>query len=259
MQLAEINPSSQSSKDEKQQQTSDELATILQIDSENEALNNNGVTSLQSQTTLSQTNASNQNSAFSQINIQSHASEVAEAQQTANALDNISSEINTEQLKLNKMNGQTLNETISIFRKDFAEAVKEKVMVMISQKLQQFDITLDPPELGNVHVRVNLQGEQAVDNFMVQNQQAKEAFEQNLDKLKQMLSEQGVDVGESNVEQQNQQTTANNDDNSKQKADGTLDNNSQGSSNLDKQTHGDTRVLSANLFDSSATRVDYYA
>ncbi|MFD2168157.1 flagellar hook-length control protein FliK [Thalassotalea euphylliae] len=93
-------------------------------------------------------------------------------------------------------------ETINIFRKDFANAVKEKVMVMVSQKLQQVDIQLDPPELGNVHVRLNLQGEQAAVSFTVQNQQAKEAFEQQMGKLRDMLSESGVDVGDANVSQQ---------------------------------------------------------
>ena len=71
----------------------------------------------------------------------------------------------------------------AIFRKDFSEAVKDKVMLVISQKLQQFDISLDPPELGNMQVRVNLQGEQATVNFVVQNQQAKDALEQNMQKL----------------------------------------------------------------------------
>ncbi|HCM46317.1 MAG TPA: flagellar hook-length control protein FliK, partial [Colwellia sp.] len=85
------------------------------------------------------------------------------------------------------------------------DAVKDKVMMTINQKLQRFDITLDPPEFGNMQVRVNLQGEQASVNFIVQNQQAKDVLEQNMHKLRDMLSEQGVDVGDANVEQQNQQ------------------------------------------------------
>lgn len=105
-----------------------------------------------------------------------------------------------------KTNTQLHHETISIFRKDFSEAVKDKVMLVISQKLQQFDIVLDPPELGNMQVRVNLQGEQATVNFVVQNQQAKEALEQNMHKLRDSLAEQGVDVGDANVEQQSQQS-----------------------------------------------------
>lgn len=158
----------------------------------------------------------------------------------------------TDIAQIQKNNVQLQQETISIFRKDFAEAVKDKVMVSINQKLQQFDITLDPPEFGNMQVRVNLQGEQAAVNFVVQNQQAKEALEQNMHKLKDMLAEQGVDVGGANVEQQSQQH------NSDEEA--TRGTNGDSSSSGNKSEEGNVdHVLSANLFDSSATGVDYYA
>jgi len=154
--------------------------------------------------------------------------------------------------QIQKNNVQLQQETISIFKKDFADAVKDKVMVTINQKLQQFDITLDPPEFGNMQVRVNLQGEQAAVNFVVQNQQAKDALEQNMHKLRDMLAEQGVDVGGANVEQQDQQQ--NNDGNE-------LNQENKSSSLLTSQedAHNVEHVLSAKLFDSSATGVDYYA
>ena len=79
--------------------------------------------------------------------------------------------------QIQKNNIQLQQETLSMTRKDFADAVKDKVMITINQKLQQFDITLDPPEFGNMQVRVNLQGEQATVNFVVQNQQAKDALD----------------------------------------------------------------------------------
>ncbi|WP_448552073.1 flagellar hook-length control protein FliK [Thalassotalea montiporae] len=103
-----------------------------------------------------------------------------------------------------KKTQQLQTETINIYRRDFANAVKDKVMVMVNQKLQQVDIQLDPPELGNVHVRVNLQGDQAAVNFTVQNPQAKDALEQHMDKLRDMLQESGVDVGDANVAQHQQ-------------------------------------------------------
>ncbi len=93
-------------------------------------------------------------------------------------------------------------EIINVNHKNFAQQMKEKVMVMVSQKLQSVDIQLDPPELGNVHVRVNLQGEQATVNFMVQQPQAKDALEQHMNKLREMLEESGVDLGDTDVQQQ---------------------------------------------------------
>jgi flagellar hook-length control protein FliK len=154
--------------------------------------------------------------------------------------------------QIQKNNVQLQQEVISIFKKDFADTLKDKVMVMINQKLQQFDITLDPPEFGNMQVRVNLQGEQAAVNFIVQNQQAKDALEENMHKLKNMLAEQGVDVGGANVEQQNQQK--NQDDSNAKDGSNSLKIADQNNDEVDIK-----HVLSAKLFDSSATSIDYYA
>jgi len=157
----------------------------------------------------------------------------------------------TEITQSQKTNVQLHQETISLFRKDFTEAVKDKVMLMISQKLQRFDITLDPPELGNMQVRVNLQGEQAVVNFLVQSQQTKDALEQNMHKLRELLAEQGVDVGDANVEQQ----TANDEGS-------TAGYNSQKENeivNVSEANDVVAHTLSAQLIDSSTATVDYYA
>lgn len=152
-----------------------------------------------------------------------------------------------------KTNTQLHQETIAIFRRDFADAVKDKVMLMISQKLQQFDITLDPPELGNMQVRVNLQGEQASVNFVVQNQQAKEALEQNMHKLRDLLADQGVDVGDANVEQQSQQSgnEANNEENTGNNHHNSITSTADSSDAIEHS-------LSARMLNSSSMGVDYY-
>ena len=176
-----------------------------------------------------------------------HTNEAYLAHQVTEALHH---NIASDTVHIQKNNIQLQQETIAIFRKDFADAVKDKVLVMINQKLQKFEITLDPPEFGNMQVRVNLQGEQASVNFVVQNQQAKEALEHNMQKLKDMLSEQGVDVGGANVEQQNQR-----------------DQNEQRNNFTGSELNNDTllseaetqQVFSANIHDISETAIDYYA
>lgn len=160
----------------------------------------------------------------------------------------------TEVTQSQKNNAQLHQETISLFRKDFTEAVKDKVMLMISQKLQQFDITLDPPELGNMRVRVNLQGEQAVVNFLVQSQQTKDTLEQNMHKLRDLLAEQGVDVGDANVEQQSQQSSneeRTTDENNHQREDEI--------GNMAEANDVIAHTLSAKMIDSSTASIDYYA
>jgi len=163
----------------------------------------------------------------------------------------IENQITTEKAQSTKNINAISQEIIAINRKDFTNAVKDKVMLMINQKIQQVEIKLDPPELGNMHIRVNLQNEQAIVNFVVQNQQAKEALEQNLTKLKDMLAENGVDVGESNIEQQDQQADAN----------ASFDEGKSSNDNFfeEESLDANTSVIHAQLSKASARGVDYYA
>ena len=142
-------------------------------------------------------------------------------------------------------------ETMAIYRKDFADAVKDKVMVMINQKIQQVEIKLDPPEMGNIHVRVNLQHEQAAVQFVVQNQQTREALEQNMGKLRDMLAESGVDVGEANIEQREaKEQSGNNFDNQA---------NNNESAELSEENFSENDQAMVNVLKASSTGIDYYA
>ena len=187
------------------------------------------------------------NGSLSQLNVLGDSKLSAEYQANIEAITNQASiQKSAEQ----KQSIALTQETISIYRKDFANAVKDKVMMMVNQKLQQVEIRLDPPELGNVHVRVNLQNEQAAVSFVVQNQQAKEALEQNTDKLREMLAESGVEVGDTNVSQQDQQST---DEQNSNANDGLL---LQREQEMADDIHN---VIENRLFKASANGVDYYA
>ncbi|OUR60321.1 hypothetical protein A9Q74_13970 [Colwellia sp. 39_35_sub15_T18] len=185
------------------------------------------------------------NASFTDIS--SKATQVAQQSFEQQSADILNPAVATEVTPSQKTNTQLHQETIAIFRKDFADAVKDKVMLMVSQKLQQFDITLDPPEFGNMQVRVNLQNEQAMVSFVVQNQQAKEALEQNMHKLRDMLAEQGVDVGDANVEQQSQQSD-----------DETAGSNQQQGESTAMASDMVEHTLSAHKINASANAVDYY-
>ncbi|MBA6326971.1 flagellar hook-length control protein FliK [Colwellia sp. MB02u-6] len=161
------------------------------------------------------------------------------------------SQLTTNTLSTQKSFATVQTETIAIYRKDFADAVKDKVMVMINQKIQQVEIQLDPPEMGNIHVRVNLQNEQAAVQFVVQNQQAREALEQNMGKLRDMLAENGVDVGEANIEQRE----------AKEQNDNGFDSQSnkgqKTQSAEDNFSENDNAMV--NVLKASSTGIDYYA
>lgn len=167
------------------------------------------------------------------------------------SFENTLNQLNTNTVQTQKSITAINTETIAIYRKDFANAVKDKVMVMINQKIQQVEIQLDPPEMGNIHVKVNLQNEQAAVQFVVQNQQAKDALEQNMNKLREMLAQSGVDVGDANIEQR--QASEQNEQGFNQ----TTNNGTSVESAEDNFGENDSAVL--DVVKASSTGVDYYA
>ncbi len=103
----------------------------------------------------------------------------------------------TRKIHLDAATMQALN----LARSDAAKALHEKVSMMLNLNNKEAEIRLDPPELGSMQIRVRSDAEQAQINFVVQNQQAKEMLEQSLPRLRDMLAQQGINLGESSIEQ----------------------------------------------------------
>ncbi len=86
-----------------------------------------------------------------------------------------------------------------------AAQLKDRVMYQVQQKIQSAEIRLAPEELGSVQIKVNLQQDQLSVQFVVQQAQAKEALEQQMPRLRELLQQQGVELTDSQVSQQQQQ------------------------------------------------------
>lgn len=81
----------------------------------------------------------------------------------------------------------------------------DKVQLMVNQKNLVADIRIDPPDLGSMQIRLHLGGDQASVSFVVQNQQARDMLEQSTPRLKEMLAEKGIELGQSSVRQEKDQ------------------------------------------------------
>ncbi|WP_445427747.1 flagellar hook-length control protein FliK [Alishewanella sp. HL-SH05] len=90
-------------------------------------------------------------------------------------------------------------------QQDAAGQLRERVQIMVRQNIQVADIRLDPAELGQMQIRVNLQQEQASVQFIVQQAHAKELLEQQMPRLRELLQQQGIQLGEGQVQQQSRQ------------------------------------------------------
>ena len=111
-------------------------------------------------------------------------------------------QVSVEQSRQQQSAAQS-EKAINITKPEGHQQMAEKVKWLVNSNNMQADIRLDPPELGSVKIRVNISGEAASVSFVVQSQQARDVLEQQTPRLKELLEEQGIELGQSSVEQEN--------------------------------------------------------
>ena len=82
------------------------------------------------------------------------------------------------------------------------QQLAEKIRWMVNGRQSMAEIRLDPPEMGSMQIRLNVSGDSASVSFVVQSQHAKEMLADAMPRLRDMFSEQGIDLGECFVSQQ---------------------------------------------------------
>ncbi|PWF91522.1 hypothetical protein DD549_13085 [Shewanella algae] len=83
----------------------------------------------------------------------------------------------------------------------FAPVMRQQLITMVSNGVQQAEIRLDPPELGAMMVRVQVHGDQTQVQFHVTQPQTRDMLEQAMPRLREMLQEQGMNLADSHISQ----------------------------------------------------------
>jgi len=81
----------------------------------------------------------------------------------------------------------------------------KRIQFMIKSDIQHAELRLDPPELGRIHVKINLNQDQANVSFTSAHNSVRDAIEQTLPRLRELLSESGLQLGQTDVASQFQQ------------------------------------------------------
>jgi flagellar hook-length control protein FliK len=89
-------------------------------------------------------------------------------------------------------------------KENASDQVAERVQMMMAKNLKHVDIRLDPPDLGRMQIRMSLNNDSATVHFTVQNQQTRDMVDQAMPRLREMLSQQGIQLADSSVQQQSQ-------------------------------------------------------
>ena len=124
------------------------------------------------------------------------------------SLDKLSVEGATQVSEQNKLTNPIPPEkAIPLHQPEGQKQVAEKIRWMVGARVTAAEIRLDPPELGSMQIRINMTGDTASVNMVVQSTQARDMLAEAQPRLREMLSEQGIDLGESFVSTQDQQSS----------------------------------------------------
>ena len=153
------------------------------------------------------------------------------------------------QLSLKQSNEQQVQMQDMIQR--FSPVMKQQLITMVSQGIQHAEIRLDPPELGQLMVRIQVQGDQTQVQFHVAQHQTRDLIEQAIPRLKELLSEQGMQLVDSQVSQDNRGNDADGDQSSEEGG-------GQFGSELDEMSSEES-LISSKQATSYPSGIDYYA
>jgi len=140
---------------------------------------------------------------------------------------------------------------INVLKPEGQQQLHEKIRWMVNARNSMAEIRLDPPELGSMQVRVNMTGDAASVSFVVQSQHAKDVLADTMPKLKEMLAEQGIALGESEVRKDN--SSQNGEESGQQLA----NNNGNGVSGQD--VDDETQVIEQGVTRALKGGIDFYA
>lgn len=84
----------------------------------------------------------------------------------------------------------------------WGQAVGERVLWLAAQNVSSAELRLDPPELGPMQVRVSIQNDQATVSFSSPHPMVREALDQSAARLREMFSEQGLNLTNMDVSDQ---------------------------------------------------------
>jgi flagellar hook-length control protein FliK len=91
----------------------------------------------------------------------------------------------------------------------WAAEVSDKLVWMVGRQEQRVELVLNPPQLGRVEVSLSLNGDQATAQFLSANPVVREALESAMPRLREMLADGGITLGQTHVGSDSSGQTAN--------------------------------------------------
>ncbi len=84
-------------------------------------------------------------------------------------------------------------------RREWTPALGARLMTMVANDVQQARIQLDPPELGSLEIRMQVQNDQASVQVSAQSHQVKDVLDSSAQRLRDALAAEGIELNEFSV------------------------------------------------------------
>ncbi len=94
--------------------------------------------------------------------------------------------------------------TVQFGNERWSESVAQNSAKLVMGNIQTAQLQLDPPELGPLTIKIHVQQDQAAVSFVANNAAVKEALDATMVRLRDLLSEQGINLVDTNVSDQSQ-------------------------------------------------------
>lgn len=102
---------------------------------------------------------------------------------------------------------QQMKMTTPVSNPEWGAEFGKRIQMLMKNNIQHAEIRMDPPEMGRIHIRINMSQDQANISFTALHANVREAIENNMSRLRDMLGETGLQLGEADVSSQFQQQT----------------------------------------------------
>ncbi|MEC5386940.1 flagellar hook-length control protein FliK [Uliginosibacterium sp. H3] len=84
-------------------------------------------------------------------------------------------------------------------RQGWADEIGQRVLWTAKTDSSRADLILTPPQLGRIEVSIQMNGDQASASFLVANPVAREALQDAMPKLRELMSQAGIQLGQADV------------------------------------------------------------
>jgi flagellar hook-length control protein FliK len=129
-------------------------------------------------------------------------SRLESASSSANVVPQSVSQPTQVQKAVTEANNLMMPQNVKLNTPAWSSALAERAIMVAAQNTNVAQIQLDPPELGSLNIRVQINQDQVSLNFTSPHAHVRDAVEQSLPRLREMFAEQGLALNESSVSDQ---------------------------------------------------------